>query len=194
MHVEEEEKRPEVNDEFLPELKHTFQEDLALKNALDSKVTNMITVAGTITALLTAIGTFLITRTDIKVSTIFYKIGTPAVLVATAVAVLAIWFFIRSYTIRNYRYPVGHETFFDNGRIKNERVDLFLSYSKDKFSHILINEHLTSIKHNAESNISKAYNMKIGQYLFLGSISVIVTLLGIAIITTILGMNVLKPQ
>ena len=191
MHVEGQERTPkEINEEFLPELKHTFAEDLVLKNALDSKVINMITVAGTISALLIAIASFLVTNFNTDINGQYYSYGIVTVLIAIVVAVLSIGFFVKSYTIRNYRYPVGHDIFFEkNGKIKEEKVDKYLYYQKNKFDRLLVKEYLESIKQSAESNLNKAQYLKIGQILFLCSISVVVSLLIVTIIAT-LGTNI----
>lgn len=105
MHVEEDKTHNEVNEKLLPELKYTFEQDLALKSALDSKAINMITISGTITAVLIGIATFLVSRIDITINETFYVFGIITILVVVVVlGVIAIGLFIRSYTIRSYRY------------------------------------------------------------------------------------------
>ncbi len=176
-----------INEDFLPELKYTFEQDLNWKNSLDSKASNMITMSSAITTLLTAVVTFLFGR--ITVNNSLYPWIIFILLGAIISAIVAILFFIRSYSIKDYRFAVGHEAFFENGEYNKTIVKEFLSYSKKRFNEHLIEEYLKCIKMNSANNAGKAANIKLGQYFYLGSISAIILILGIIIISSLLCNN-----
>ncbi len=172
-----------TNEEFLHELKYTYEQDLNWKNSLDNKANTMITMSSAITTLLIAIVTFLFSRININHS--FYPLIILILLGAIIFAIIAILFFIKAYTIKDYRFPVGHEAFFNKNGYDKEMVDKFLLYTKEKFNKHLVREYLESIKVNSANLANKAKNIKYGQYFYLGSISAIVIILAIIIVTTL---------
>lgn len=176
-----------VNEDFLPELKYAFEQDLLWKSSLDNKATTMITMASAITTFLIAIATFLFSN-KINLDYSILSVIIPMLLVAIVFAIIAISFFIRSYVIKDYRFPVGHEAFFDKDEYKNEVVQIFLSYSKNEFDEHMIEEYLRSMKKNSENNKSKSNSIKTGQYCYLGAISSIVSILGFVIIATVFNI------
>ena len=101
-------KEEKINEDFLPEIKNAFEQDLTWKNSLDNKATTMISISSAITTFLTAIATFLFSRA-ININPLFLSTTIIILLVATITAIIAIFFFIRSYTIKDYRFPIGYE-------------------------------------------------------------------------------------
>lgn len=173
-----------INEDFLPELKYAFEQGLLWKGSLDNKATTMITISSAITTFLIAIATFLFSskiNLDYSVLSVIISI----LLGAIVVAIIAISFFIRSYVIKDYRFPIGHEAFFDKDEYKNKVVQIFLSYSKNEFDEHMIEEYLRSMKKNSESNNSKSNSIKYGQYCYLGGISSIVFILSFVIVVTL---------
>jgi hypothetical protein len=95
----------------LAELKSQFDKDIDLRKTLDNKANTIITVISGITTLLIAIGTFLISR--IVEKNIVYDISIGILALGVVLATVSIWYFIQSYSLRSYKYAVGHEYFFD---------------------------------------------------------------------------------
>ena len=114
-----------VEESFLSELKSQFDKEIDLRKNLDAKANTMITVASGVSTLLIAIGTFLVSRIlQQNVYGIYvYGISIAILGVGIVLAVLGIAFFIQAYSLRDYRYPMGHEWFFPQGEYKKERVD-----------------------------------------------------------------------
>lgn len=97
--------------DFLAELKSQFDKDIDLRKTLDNKANSMITVISGITTLLIAIGTFLISR--IVEKNIVYDRSIGILAWGVVLATVSIFYFIQSYSLRSYKYAVGHEYFFD---------------------------------------------------------------------------------
>jgi hypothetical protein len=182
-----------INKDFLTELKYTFEQGVNWKNSLDSKATNMITVSSAVTTFLIALVTFLFSRISINYS--YYPIIILFLLVAIVFAIIAILCFIRSYSIKIYGFPLGHEAFFkSNGEYNDEQIDEFLSYSKADFNEHLVRQYLACMKTNWDSNENKAKSIKRGQYCYIGSIIVIVIILSIVFGTTFFHNNINIPK
>jgi uncharacterized protein YnzC (UPF0291/DUF896 family) len=177
MHIENRAEMPETAErDFIGEIKAQFQRDLDIKTILDGKAANMITMSSAIATFLLAIATFVVT--NINPAHVFYEIAILFVIAGIVLATSAISFFVRSFTIRNYAYPVGHERFFENNVYNKEMADRFRTATKDEFNEHLIEEYLGSIKTNAKSNLEKANRLKYGQWLFFGLVLSISILLG----------------
>lgn len=191
MHVEESKESKDTNEEFLPELRRQFEQYMTLRTSLDTKATNSITMSSAIVTLLVAIGTFLVTRVD-SVQTIFI----PLVFILGAgilCDILGIMYFVKSYIIKGYRYPMGSRAFFDKdtGNRKIDVINKFIGYSKERFKNQLIIEYLDCIKDNGKSNESKANSIKYGQYFFIASICFIVLILLIVMASLLLGYKII---
>jgi hypothetical protein len=169
------------NEDFLHELKYTFEQGITWKNSLDNKANNMITMSSAITTFLITLVTFLFSRISIGQS--FYPIIILMLLVAIISAIVAILYFIRSYSIKNYCFPLGHEAFFRNGEYNEEQMNNFLSYSNKEFKEHMIEEYLECMKTNSANINDKSVKIKCGQYFYLCSIIAIVIILVIIFVT-----------
>jgi hypothetical protein len=174
MHVEE---LKDTNEEFLPELRRQFEQYMALRSYLDTKATNSITMSSAIVTVLVAIGTFLVTKID-NAQPIFIPL---AIILGGGILcdIIGIIYFVKSYIIKGYRYPMGHKAFFDKdtGNRKIDVINTFIDYSKERFKNHLIIEYLDCIRENGKSNESKAASIRLGQYLFIASMCCIVLIL-----------------
>jgi|ERR1700730_14332141 len=131
--IEEPSKADNAEEHFLNELKSQFEKEIDLRKNLDTKANTMITVASGISTLLIAIGTFLITRIVDK--NVFYGISIGILAGGIVLTVIGIWFFIKSYSVRKYKYPIGHEHFFDeNGMYKKKLVADVRNLPKKEFN------------------------------------------------------------
>ncbi len=169
--------------DFLNELKSQFDRDLKLKENLDSKSTTMITMSSTIMTILISIGTFLVAKIEPK--TELFTAAVIILILGTILAATCVVLLIRSYSIKKYRYPMGHEEFFDKeGNYKKSSVEKFRDASKEDFAIHIMKEYLESIKFNVSSNEAKSSKIKIAQWFLLGAIGSIVVLLGFVLISS----------
>ena len=158
---------------FITEIKTQFERDLAIKEILDHKSTSMITLSSVIFTALIAIATFALNNLFRSEITMNYSVLGITVLVALVLGMGSIGLFIWSYRLRSYRYPMGHELFFKdrgNGDYIQDTVNDWRTCSKKVFNDRMIEEYLSSIRTNSNSNKTKARLLEIGQWLFLGLI------------------------
>jgi ABC-type glycerol-3-phosphate transport system permease component len=167
--------------------------DLELKKTLDNKSNTMITMSSAIAALLIGLGTFILTR--IIPSTPFYNIAIFSIIAGIILALIAISLFVRSYTLKSYRYPMGHENFFEDkgkGKYKKEIVDKWRNADIEEYNDRIIQEYWESIRNNADNNKRKGRELKYGQWLFFGLVLSISVLLISLLIGSLLGYHLIK--
>ena len=186
--VDEDDNPRTAEESFLQELKLQFDKEIELRKNLDTKASTMITVASAVSTLLTAIGTFLISRIIEK--DIFYGISILILGVGIMLAVLGIWRFITSYSLRGYTYPMGHEWFFDQGEYNRKRVDTIRNLSIKDFSDRLYKGYLESVRTSAQLNASRAAAIKWGQKFLTGSI--ITTAFQVVFILSCMDIGLIK--
>lgn len=177
-----------AEDSFLNELKSQFDKEIDLRKNLDAKANTMITVASGVSTLLIGIGTFLISR--ILERNVLYDISIAILGVGIVLAVLGIWRFIQSYSLRDYTYPIGHEWFFPQGAYKKDRVDSVRSLTTKEFSDRLYKGYLECIKTSAEINKNRAVAVRKGQKFL--AYSIITTAVLVVFILVSMGMGVIR--
>jgi hypothetical protein len=125
-----------AEDKFVEELKESYEKELDLKSKLDTKSNTMVSISGTVAALIMGFGSFLIR--DIPLSKLEIIIPTTIILlVEITLIVITIKYSISAYKLREYYYPVSHKEFFDaKGDFKEEIIDT---------EYLLIKEYLKSI-------------------------------------------------
>lgn len=170
-----------ADSDFLGELKEQFQRAIDLRTNLDTKANTMISIAGAISTLLLAIATFLITKIRPLEDVYLAAIGILCIGIIFAVA--SIVFFVKSYSIKQYEYPVGASAFFPNGKYVEAKVDRFRNASKEAFTKRLIEDYLFSIKNFLELNTQKAGNIKLGQICLVTSIASVGVLLAFILLS-----------
>jgi hypothetical protein len=107
---------------FLEELKIQFDKLIDLRKALDSKASTVITIGSGLITVNIAIGTFIISQIVLQ-KNIYSLIPIGALALGTVLAVISIWQFIRSFSIRDYLYPMGSTYFFNNGEYQEKNVN-----------------------------------------------------------------------
>jgi hypothetical protein len=179
--------------EFLPELRHQFEQYMSLRTSLDSKTYNSITMSSAIVTLLIGIGTFLVTRM-VHTQPIFSIIAIPLV-ISVMLTMAGVVFFIRSYAIKQYRYPMGAKAFVQE--MKNEEIiynqknlDKFLKYSRQDFRIHAIREYIKCIYFNGINNQCKSSAIKIGHWLFLGGMGCIMFIVLSVVILVLTGTKI----
>ena len=166
--------------DFLNELKFQYEKDFELKNTLDSKASNMSTISGSIVTISLLIATFLISKIT---SDIYVGISVGILAIGILFGILTIINFLRSYSVRRYRYAMGHEAFFDEQEYKKEVAKRFITASKQTFAEHLAREYLESIKHNMKANEDKANIIKEAQTYLTIEIAIISVLVAFAIMS-----------
>src|SRR5437899_12623536 len=107
--------------DFPDEIRSQFQREIDLRVNLDNKTNNLITMSASIITALIALGTLLVIKIDPKTTIFPWSIGI--FVIGVIIASLAIFFFIKAYSIRKYRYPMGYEAFFDeSGNYRKDTV------------------------------------------------------------------------
>ncbi len=152
------------SDEFLTEIRYQFDRDLDLRKNLDSKSTHLITMCSTIVTILVSIGTFLITKIVPKNE--IFGISLAILGMGIILATCCIYLLTRSYALKTYRYPMGHEQFFKNGIYDLTMSETFRNTEKQKFNKHIIKEYFECIKSNSEIMVKKAEIIKKAQRLF----------------------------
>ena len=170
-----------AEDDFLTELKSQFQNEIDLRKTLDSKANTMITISSGISTLLIAIGTFLVSRIVDK--NIYYGVSIAILATGIISAVIAILFFIQSYAIRKYKYPMGAVSFFRDGEYDKKSVENVRNLSKREFNDKMISGYLKSIKNSGEQNKKRAEKIMNGQICLIIAIATVGCLIGFILIS-----------
>jgi hypothetical protein len=150
----------------------------------------MITIASSIITLDIAIVTFLITK--IVHETAYYSTSILILAIGVLLALISIFRFIRSYSVRNYEYPMGHEHFFKNGEYNREIVDQVRNLSEKDFNDRLFRGYLRCIKSAKEQNESKAKGIMIGHWLLTAALVTIGIVVGFVLISAAIGSITLQ--
>ena len=104
-------------------------------------------------------------------------------------ATFGIWRFIQSYSLRHYKYAVGHEHFFDEkGAYKKELVQSMRDLSKKEFNDRLYKGYLESIKTSAALNKDKAARIREGQRFLTFTLVTVAILVGFILVSTGMGV------
>jgi hypothetical protein len=185
MSAETHDSRNMTEQNFLNELKSQFDHHIDLRKSLDSKATTMITIASSIITLNIAIATFLITKIEQK--DLYYSVSILILTIGVLLALISILKFIRSYSVRSYGYPMGHEHFFKNGEYKEDLVDRIRNLSEKDSNDTLFRGYFTCIRTAKENNDSKANGIKIGHLFLITGLIAIAVVVGFVLVSTALG-------
>lgn len=154
---------------LIKELKDQDLKQFELKNRLDGKASNLITISITTTTFLLGFGIFLLTNME-RTPEVFsiYSIFGISGIVATGLTVL---FSTLSYTLKPYRYVMNVQTvFFDeNGKYREDIVIKFRKASAEQFNDTMIEDYIKAIHENENTNDAKAGKIKFAQWFFVGA-------------------------
>jgi|SRR5215204_3117652 len=154
---------------FLDELNKQNNRELDLKNSLENKSNSLITVSGIVIPLLFAFGIFVMEKIDRSYHLFWITAGILSFIIILNISslLLAVW----SAKIRHYRYPFSHFNFFDKtNKINVSAIKEYTNSKQNEFNEMLIEAYLKSNKCNFETNEKKAKYIRIGQYIFIGSL------------------------
>ena len=106
---------------FLEELKYHYQKILEIKDTLEVKTNNLLTISGTAGTLLFGFGAFFIQKISMHYP---YLIHITSLLICRiSFIVISIMLCSWAFHIKNYRYAMDHRGFFDGNKLNNSAVD-----------------------------------------------------------------------
>jgi len=153
---------------FLEELKYHYQKILDIKNTLDVKANNLLTVSGTVGTLLFAFGAFFLEKLSIHYS---YLIHVTSLLIGgISFIVISIVLSSWAFHIRKYKYAMDHRGFFDGDKLNNSAVDEYKHSNQADFYDAMIDTYLGCIKQNSETNDNKVTKLRWSEYFFIAGI------------------------
>jgi hypothetical protein len=165
--------------DFLEALRFQYEKELELRNILDNKTSNIITMSSSIITIAIAVSTFLLSKIE-------YQPHLIAALCMLAVvlgfATFAIYYLLKAYSLRKYRFAITSESFFDKGAYNKDLAKRFLTTEREKFAERMAEEYLTSINQNKERNGEKARFVKNGQKSLYWSLFILSILVGFAVV------------
>lgn len=111
-----------MSNEFLNELRNHFTYEMEIKDKLETKATNMVTVAGIMAAIFMGFGAQFLANLDNTNSNFATAAGLlVAELVITVVSVV---FSILAYRVKGYDYPFVRKEFLgDDGKFVTSKID-----------------------------------------------------------------------
>lgn len=162
-------------EEFLEEVRLQFARKVEVKEKLDAKANNLITMAGAVTTLFLAFGAFILKELNVT-NPVILGFGLLILVLEVVITIIGIWRAISAYRLRSFEYPM-HENAFINentGELDPNKIDNFVTVSKQEFQLHMINEYLESMKTNSVHNSEKADLINQAYILYLISLIMIV--------------------
>lgn len=166
-------------DEFLKELRLQFDRLIDVKERLDNKANNMMTMSGTVATILMGIGVFIVKSVNCVSSLLVVMLSIFAIGISFLIA--SIILNIIAHRLRTQDYPMGSKKFFDKRVIQPNTVTEYSTAHKIDFQEMIVNEYLDCILDAEEKINHKGYLMKLGQISFLIGLSVVPIILFITI-------------
>jgi hypothetical protein len=157
--------------EFLDELKSQFTRTIDVKDSLDSKANNLITMAGAVATLFLGFGTFLIGQLQIS-DPIILGFALTFLMLEVVITIVGIWRAIGGYKLRDYYYPIVSEAFIHKegemkGKLNFDIINLFLNASQRELALHLIKTYMQYLRTNELANEEKAKLIEEAHWLYL---------------------------
>lgn len=164
---------------FLEELTSQFNRLIDIKERLDNKANQLMTMAGTICTIFLGVGIFLL-KSIVTTHPLFYPMLSLFV-IGMSFLIFSIVLSIISYRLRDQTYPMGSDIFFEKCCYQKNIVDEYINADETEFKKLMIQEYLYSIK-DAEKTISeKGTILKWSQVIFLVGLLVIPIIIVISV-------------
>ncbi|MDQ3902761.1 MAG: hypothetical protein M3247_03775 [Thermoproteota archaeon] len=189
------------NSVFFTEVKEQFQREIEFKKTLDDKSSTMVTMASSVSTLLIAIGTFLVTRIEPKVSVFPTSVFLDSIIILSigiVFSILAAYYFIRAYSLRTYLFPLAKEEFFYTieknceRKYKQDAMEKFRTTDSDSVERYMIQEYARCIVDFGAKNEQRSISITWGQTWLIVSVVSVGLLLGFVLIST--GLGIIKIQ
>lgn len=160
---------------FVEELRKSYDKGWDIKNTLESKANNIMTISGTVAALLFGFGALFLKNLHPDYA---FLSGFVGLLIAGILAsVAAIVLCSLSFRLQRYSVAIGPDFFVGKGNL----VSNYKNSSRDKFNDTMIETYLQSMEKNNAQNQNKVKFLTIAHWLFVASMIVIPILLAIVI-------------
>ncbi len=146
--------------DFLEELRAQHQREFDVKNALDNKANNTITMASTTGTLLMGFGVFLLSKINPQYE--FFGYAMLALIGGIVAIITSIGLSMLAYRLRDYRQIIIYRKFLSKDQSSKEKFDwnfvdnLIEEEKSDKFERRVVKDYLLSIRKNFKENESKA--------------------------------------
>lgn len=161
-------------EEFLEDLKLQLNRFIDLKDRLDNKANNRISMSGIVATLFMGFGIFLLSEVTIQNNILFGMISIGALVTEVILTTITIKFSLDSYTLRNYYHPITFNPFFTNdNELDNETIETFEQSSVENYYHLMIEEHLRAIQSYQVQNRQQTIGINHAQLTFLWSVLMI---------------------
>jgi len=156
-------------------LRRAYDNGWDVKNTLESKANNIMTISGTVAALLFGFGALFLK--NLHPDYVFLS-GFVGLLIAGIIAsVVAIVLCSLSFRLQRYTVAIGPEFFVGKGNL----VGNFKNAPIDTFNDTMIEAYLQAMEKNNTQNQKKVTFLKIAHWLFVASMIVIPILLAVII-------------
>jgi hypothetical protein len=174
-------------DSFREELKAEYEKDFELKERLDNKANNIVTMAGLVAAIFAGFITFVL---EDAVAPNFW------LLIASIIALLVELYFlvktiqssITSTKVANYQHVFLWSHFInDKDELNHMRINEWKQATRKQFNDTLIQDYLKCSRRNHELNEKKASDIEKAQKYFFRAIAVIPIAAFLAIVTRLTG-------
>jgi hypothetical protein len=169
----------DVNELFVSELRAQYNMEFEIKKNLETKASSLISISGTVTALLFGFGTFFISRVDPIYD--FYVYTLALLLISILSVTVSIMLSVFGSIIQKYLVVVDHKKFYKGKEFDDETWHKYCYSSKNKFNMAIAKNYFSCIKHNSTTNDKKARYVKFAQIVFFLGLAVLPLLLAIII-------------
>jgi hypothetical protein len=167
---------PPGRDLLYKELQREYDKTFELKDSLDGKANNMITISSAVATLLFGFGTFLVDRLASISQNITIIIGLLAAGIILNIASMMLCIWVSKISL--YTYAIGQKVFSSNNtnEFNTDELDNWKSLECDEFQDAMIESYLNAIRKNDIKNFNKAHKVKVSQFLFIFGIFTIPSL------------------
>lgn len=142
-----------VSKEFVDELRFQFERYVQVKERLDTKANNIISMSGTISTLFMGFGVFLLQNVDFKTYCTLATLASMLLIIEVSLTVVTVFFAFRSYRQRTYTHPISYENFYDvNSTTPNSILNQFKEADPDAINDRFADNYLECIKSYEEQN------------------------------------------
>jgi hypothetical protein len=170
-----------INYFLLEELRSRFDNELDIKDKLEGKATNTITVAGIMAAIFMGFGSTILDNVDI---TSGYFIPAITLLMLELIATLAtVIFAIKAYRLGTYQFPLVRSEFLSDNKVYDKNKIMQFKQLDDDTYYETAKKYLMCIKYNQKENDRKAAWVDRAQFTLIGAIGLIPIFAGIVVLS-----------
>jgi hypothetical protein len=167
----------DVNELFVSELRAQYNMEFDNKKNLETKASSIISISGTVAALLFGFGTFLINK--VSPSYDFFMYILALLMISISSITISIILSIFASRIHEYYVAADHKQFYKGKEFDEDKWEKYCYSSKNKFNRTIAKNYFKCIQHNANKNETKARYIQLAQIGFFCGLAVLPFLLAI---------------